>query len=78
MNGVVVSTCPLYAYKHYLDTILNYGTDAQNTQLSLGGFFKDSNSDNQSRTLTATVRMSFYFEITRMDGCRQLRHISRN
>lgn len=45
MNGTVVSTCPLYAFKHYIDTITNYGSDATASQLSLGGFFKDAGGD---------------------------------
>lgn len=41
MNNVVVSSCALYSYKAYIDTVLNYGTDATKTQLALGGFFMD-------------------------------------
>lgn len=41
LNGTVVSNCNLYSYKHYLDTILNYGTEAANSQLTISGFFKD-------------------------------------
>lgn len=41
MNGVVVSSCSLYAYKHYLDTVLNYGSDAAAGQLNISGFYRD-------------------------------------
>lgn len=42
MNGVVVSSCPLYAYKHYFDTVLNYGSDASAGQLNISGFYRDA------------------------------------
>lgn len=41
INNVLVSSCPLYSYKAYIDTILNYGNDALQSQLTLSGFFKD-------------------------------------
>lgn len=41
INNVLVSSCPLYCYKNYIDTILNYGSDAADTQLALGGFFNE-------------------------------------
>lgn len=54
MNGVVVSTTQLYAYKHYFDTVLNFGNDAGATQLTMGGFFKDPGTSLDDATDTNT------------------------
>ncbi|XP_075439047.1 uncharacterized protein F54H12.2-like [Ascaphus truei] len=41
----------LYAYRAYIETILNYSADALSTQLTTGLFYKDTAGQHQTRTV---------------------------
>lgn len=52
INNILVSSCPLYCFKSYIDTVLNYGNDAVNTHLVMAGFLRDDNGEFDDSTDT--------------------------
>lgn len=45
-NKIITSNDGNYAYRSYIETILNYGNDASNTHLELAGWYNDKTSKN--------------------------------
>lgn len=67
LGGTIISTSNnTYAYRSYLEALLNYGSDAKLSQLQMGLYKKDGDVDNFDPTVNTTItERSTYFKTSK-------------